>query len=177
MKEIEAKILEIDKAAVEKKLLALGAKKVFDGAIDFRYFDLPKNTLRKKGIILRLRKKGDYGELTVKSNFVRTKSAKTSIEEETQVDFNSTIKLLLALGYQETSRNIKHRTEYALGSVKFEIDKLPGIPWFLEIEAPSVRVLKEMVERLGFSKEDIKPWWGEDVLEYYRKKGGAGRDT
>ncbi|MDP2630142.1 MAG: CYTH domain-containing protein, partial [Candidatus Uhrbacteria bacterium] len=124
MKEIEAKILEINKNEVEKKLRALGAKKVFDGKIDIRYFDFPGKTLKKRGIILRLRNKGNHGELTVKSNFVRTKGAKTSYEEETPVDFNATRKVLIALGYQEITRSTKHRIEYVFDSVKFEIDKL-----------------------------------------------------
>ena len=170
MKEIEAKILDIDKSAIEKKLLALGAQKIFDGKIDFRYFDFPGGALRKKGIILRLRKKGDYGELTVKSNFVRTRGAKTSTEDEIKVDFDSARKILLALGYCETSKTIKHRVEYELGAVKFEIDKLPGIPWFLEIEAPSSIKINDMAEAVGYAPEEIKPWWGEDVKKYYQKK-------
>ncbi|MBI4599458.1 class IV adenylate cyclase [Candidatus Uhrbacteria bacterium] len=170
MKEIEAKILEINKDALEKKLRAVGAKKVFDGNVSIRYFDTQKHQLKKRGIILRLRKKGECGELTVKSNFVRTKNAKTSTEEETPVEFESARAMLLTLGYREIARGIKHRIEYTLGSVKFEIDKLPGIPWFLEIEAPSEKKLKAMVERLGFSQKDIKPWWGEDVKAYYGTK-------
>lgn len=169
MREIEAKILEIDKNAVEKKLRAIGAKKVFDGKIDVRYFDFPGGSLKRRGIILRLRKKGIHGELTVKSNFVRTKGAKTSTEEETLVDFKATQKALLLLGYQEIRRSTKYRVEYVLDSVKFEIDKLPGIPWFLEIEAPSSKKIKEMASLLGFSPKDLKPWWGEDVKKYYQK--------
>lgn len=170
MREIEVKILEIDKSAIEKKLRAFGAKKVFDGTIDCRYYDLPSRSLQKRGIVLRLRRKGMCGELTVKTDLKRTKGAKTAQELETPVSFELTRQILHSLGYRELIRTRKHRIDYALGAVHFEIDKLPGIPWFLEIEAPSQKALKAMVKALGFLPADAKPWWWADVVEHYRAK-------
>lgn len=167
MKEIEVKILEVDRATLEKKLRTLDAKKVFDGMLDIRYFDTPKGDLKERGVILRLRKKGVYGELTVKTNFVRTARAKTSSEHETRVDFYATMKMLEALGYCESFRMRKRRIEYVLGKVHFEIDKIAGIPWFLEIEAPNEKQLSSWVKKLGYKQSDAKNWWWHEVLEHY----------
>ena len=171
MREIEVKILDVDRVAIEKKLRSLGAKKLFDHRIDFRYFDFSDGRLRKKGTVLRLRKNGDRGELTVKSDLRQTKNAKTANEIETEVDFDSTRRILLALGYEERSKTVKRRIEYVLGRVHFEIDKLPGIPWLLEIEAPTIKALKETVALLGYKQSDARPWWWKDVLAHYKKKG------
>lgn len=170
MREIEVKILEINRREVEQKLRACGAKKVFDGPVDVRMYDTPDRALKKRGIILRLRKKGDEGELTVKTHVRRTLRAKISSEYETRCDFVAVQTMLSALGYVESFRMKKRRIEYAVGSVLFEIDKIPGIPWFLEIEASSEREISTWVEKLGFAQSDVKNWWWHEVVEYYRIK-------
>ena len=58
MLEIEAKILEIDKKDLETKLRRLGAKKTRERKVESQFFDFSKNSLRKKGTILRLRLDG-----------------------------------------------------------------------------------------------------------------------
>lgn len=172
MKEIEVKILEIDRKALEKKLRSFGAKKVFDGPVDVRMYDTPNNDFKRRGTVIRLRKKGTYGEFTVKTAHKRMAHAKSAQEYETRVDFAAMQKILHILGYTESWRMKKHRIEYALGNVHFEIDKIPGIPWFLEIEAPSVMALNAWVKKLGYTQKDAKNWWWHEVLAYYeyRKK-------
>ncbi len=167
MKEIEVKILEIDKGALEKKLRALGAKKVFDGPVDVRLYDTPRGELNKRGIVVRLRKKGEGGEFTIKTDHGRTARAKSALEYETWVDFTAMQKILSVLGFTECFRMKKHRIEYALGKVHFEIDKVPGIPWFLEIEAPSEKQISLWVKKLGYAQKDTKNWWWHEVLEHY----------
>ncbi|MBI4253140.1 class IV adenylate cyclase [Candidatus Uhrbacteria bacterium] len=167
MREIEVKILEIDRRALEAKLRALGAKKTFDGPVDVRMYDTLRGELKKRGIIFRLRKKGASGELTVKTDFKRTLRAKTSAEYETNVDFIATQKMLKVLGYAESFRMKKRRIEYVIGSVHFEIDKISGIPWFLEIEAPSEKQLMIWIKKLGYKPSDAKSWWWHEVLGHY----------
>lgn len=167
MREIEVKILEIDRLELEKKLCALGAEKVFDGSVDIRLYDTPRGELYQQGIVVRLRKKGERGEFTVKTDHRRTARAKSALEHETSVDFAAMQKMLCALGLKECFRMKKHRIEYALGKVHFEIDKLPGIPWFLEIEAPSEKQILLWVKKLGYSQKDTKNWWWHEVLEHY----------
>jgi adenylate cyclase class IV len=60
MKEIEVKVIEINKSEVEKKLLLLGAKKVLDCAIETTIFDTKNADLKNSGKNLRLRKKEKF---------------------------------------------------------------------------------------------------------------------
>ena len=171
MQEIEAKILEIDRVAVEKKLRVLGAQKVFDGNLDVRYFDTPTRRLGKRGIVLRLRKKGSEAELTIKRNLVSIRRAKQAEELELKVDFKTAYTMMYVLGFIEQSRMTKHRFEYVLDTAHIEIDKIANIPWLLEIEASSEKEITSIAERLGFRADECKPWWWKDVKKYYAKKG------
>ena len=59
MKETEVKILEVNRAKIEKTLANLGAKKVFDGDIETMFFDFKEKTIIKQKNVLRLRKMQD----------------------------------------------------------------------------------------------------------------------
>lgn len=61
MLEKEIKLLEVTREEIVKKLLNLGAKKIFDGYIHDIYYDFPEKTKKNKleagGKIFRVRKK------------------------------------------------------------------------------------------------------------------------
>jgi len=167
--EIEVKILEIDKKQIEKKLVALGARKIFDGTMHVLSFDFPDLRLRKKKDFLRLRTEGQKTMLTYKKK-VSKKRSKKAIEYEAKVsDFQKTKVLLEALGLKITFKIDKKRTEYELPNVKFAIDTYPGIPTFMEIEADSEKKVFSYAKRLGFPEKDCRAWTGRDVFEYYGK--------
>lgn len=173
MKEIEVKILEIDRKKVEKKLIGLGAKKVFDGEIVSKHYDFPDHSIRNKRDHLRLRKEGQKNTLTFKK-FVEDVQAKIQEELEVEVsDFERTDKILEALRLSPWWELRKHRISYRIDSTRFEFDKyqdrLEHIPEFLEIEAPSVEILYEWVEKLGYKRENCKNWDAEELAEYYSK--------
>ncbi|MCX6773785.1 MAG: class IV adenylate cyclase [Candidatus Micrarchaeota archaeon] len=171
MREIEVKFLEIDKEKIIEKLKSLGAKKSFEGNIEALYFDTGKKELKKKGIILRLRKKGDVSELTLKK-WISVLNAKVMEEKESQVgDFQEIRNILHNLGYREIVRRRKYRMTYVLGDIHFEIDKIVDLPCYLEIEAPSIEKIRHAVDLLGLSMEDSKPWSEGDVRKHYRRKG------
>lgn len=170
MKEIEVKILEVDKEEVIKKLKELGAKKVFDGKIKTSYFDSDDEWLKRDGKVLRLREKGRELKLTIKKG-ISKEEAKIMEEFEVGLDEFEPIKNILnGLGLKEIQKIVKHRASYVLGDMHFEFDTHTGIPTFLEIEGPSLEKVKDYVEILGYSMEDTKPWSVWDVLEYYEKE-------
>jgi adenylate cyclase class 2 len=166
MNEVELKILEVNVDAVVKKLLSIGAKKIFEGDIQARYFDFPDGKLRNAGSVLRLE-----FELAFKKKSSDDESVKSQDETETIVsDIEAMKKILLNLGLIEKIGLNKHRVSYSLGKVHFEFDTFPGIPTFLEIEAHSIKEAKDWVEKLGFSIKDAKPWSGKEVLKHYGKE-------
>ena len=66
MKEVELKVRNIDKEEIIRKIVNLGAYKVFSGkVIDYRY-DTPDRDLSRQGKALRIRQKGSHIYLNIK---------------------------------------------------------------------------------------------------------------
>ena len=168
--EIEGKILEIDKEEVIRKLEEMGAEKHYEEIISVRIVDFKDGSLNKEGKTLRARKIGDKTEFTFKGP--RKKDSKLKIREEIETysdDFDSLLKILERIGITPTISYDKKRISYKLGDVSFEIDEfidLP-IPVFIEIEAPSEEKVIEMIEKLGFKKEDMKSYGLNGLLNHY----------
>ncbi|MBD3314131.1 class IV adenylate cyclase [Candidatus Woesearchaeota archaeon] len=162
MKEIEVKILDIDKKEVEEKLVSLGAEKVFEGDVNALFFDFDDGSVRAAGKTIRLRKMGDKSFLTAKSP-VSQENVKIKEEYETEVsDFEEIRRILESAGMSVWLAMRKHRTTYRLDNVSFEIDKhndqYSHIPEFLEIEAKDAKTIYKYAEMLGFNRDDCKPW-------------------
>jgi adenylate cyclase class 2 len=177
MKEIEIKVLEIDRKAVETRLVSLGAKKVFDGEIHALYYDFTNASLKESGCALRLRLEGTKSVLCLKK-LVESKEAKIREEHELEVsDFNTMKFLLEGLGLKAWLEMKKHRTSYEFRGAHFEIDEYHGtydyIPLFLEIEGPDIETIHACAELLGFTLNDCKPW---DILEVAAYYSGQSQD-
>jgi adenylate cyclase class 2 len=169
MEEIEVKVLEIDKEKVVKKLLDLGAEKVFEGDIYALTYDFEDEYLTKSNSLIRLRKKGEKVFLTYKKG-ISTEGAKIMKELESEVgDFDDMNEMLNELNLKPIKEYKKKRTTYKLGDVLFEIDEYKGIPAYLEIEAPSVDVINKYIDKLGIDKNKVKSWTGKELLEHYNK--------
>lgn len=171
MKEIEIKVLGIDRKAVEDRLVSLGAKKVFDDEIHALYYDFTNTALKNSDCALRLRLEGTKSILSLKK-FVESKEAKIREEHEVEVsDFNTMKYLLEALGLNVWLEMKKHRTSYEFRGVHFEIDEYHDaynyIPQFLEIEGHDIETIYACAELLGFTGNDCKPWDILQVAAYY----------
>lgn len=171
MREIEIKILDIDRKKTEEKLVSLGAKKVFDGEIYAIYYDSADNSIRKSGGMLRLRKEGGKAVITFKKDIVDTE-AKIREEKETVVsDFDTMRTILESAGFSAWLEMKKDRTTYELEGIHFELDKYHDkyeyIPEFLEIEGADIKTVYKSAALLGFRKEDCRPWDAIEVADYY----------
>lgn len=172
MCEIEVKVLDIDRPAVEATLMSLGAKAAAEERFTAVFFDSPDGRLRSAGNLLRLRREGDRNLLTFKRR-VGEEGAKVREEIEVVVsDMDACRQVLKALGLAETMFVDKFRTSYRLDSASIAIDRHVGelsfIPPFLEIEAGSVEDVQSLAARLGFAPEALRPWGLPQVIEYYR---------
>ena len=94
MKEIEIKIIEIDRKKVEDDLATLGAAKTFDGDVETWFFDFQDDTITRARNLLRLRRIGDKTDLTFKK-FVESQSAKVRNEYEVSISDFETMRLIL----------------------------------------------------------------------------------
>jgi len=175
MREVEVKIIDVDRERVEARLSSLGATQTFDGDQLTIFFDYPANSIAKAKNLLRLRKTGDKTQLTFKK-FIDSGSLKIRDEYEVLVsDFESMRLILESLGLSQTKRMEKHRTSYALNSgVEVDIDKYAGeyshIPELLEIEGKDVERVQLHAKLLGFRPEECKSWTTFDLIDYYSGK-------
>ena len=174
MKEIEVKILEVDRSKVEIALVGLGAKKIFDGNVQTMLFDFEDGSIVRAKDVLRLRKEVDRVELTYKK--VRfTEAAKVAEEFSVEVSNLETMKEILEnLGLSIIEDMLKHRMSYALDNVRFDIDRyledFSFVPEFMEIEAENSDMIHKYAGLLGFDPEKCLPWSTQDILKYYGRK-------
>ncbi|MGA2239526.1 MAG: CYTH domain-containing protein [Candidatus Bathyarchaeia archaeon] len=180
MKEIEIKIIEIDRKKVEDNLATLGAAKTFDGDVETWFFDFQDNTITRARNLLRLRRIGDKTDLTFKK-FVESQSAKVRHEYEVSIsDFETMCLILESLGLISTWRMEKHRTSYVLSEdVHVDIDRYSGefshIPELMEIEGGDISTIREHAKLLGFGPDDCKSWDTFDLVDHY--SGKKARDN
>ncbi len=171
MKETEIKILEIDKKSIEDKIMELGGKKVFDDYIHTVVFDFKNNLLKKNKNLLRLRKEGDEYYIVFKKNEEK-KDVKTANEIHVKIyDLENIKNIFNNIGLFVVEENKKHRTSYRIEDVRFDIDEFKGdyshIPAFIEIESNNIKKIYRYAEKLGFKKEDCRPWNFFDLKKHY----------
>lgn len=174
MKEIEVKILEVNRKKLEETLSSLGAKKVFDGDIQTMLFDFENGSIVKAKDVLRLRKEQDKTELTYKKVHM-TKEAKLAEEYSVEVSNLETMKKILEnIGLCITESMHKHRASYTLDHARFDFDCYAGnygyIPEFLEIEAENIDSIHKYAELLGFKAADCLPWSTNELIQHYSSK-------
>lgn len=169
MREIEVKFLEVNVESLVQRLFELGAKSQFEGEIEAWYFDDDNKRLSGEKKTLRLRRKGDIGELTLKVEAGKGKGKEMDEYEIQFQNYREMRRILEHLGFKETRSMAKRRVSYSIGEVHFEFDTIPGIPTFLEIEAQEYGLIEKYARILGLSMDDAKPWSGRDVLSYYKQ--------
>jgi adenylate cyclase class 2 len=115
-------------------------------------YDLPRQPLRKRGDLLRLRQYGKEWVLTHKSKGSAGRH-KTRVELETKVlDGEKMDAILRALGFQPTFRYEKFRAEWSDGHGHVVVDETP-IGNFGEIEGRP-RWIDQTAKKLGIRPED-----------------------
>lgn len=157
--EIEAKILNIDKEKLEKKLAAIGAKKAEEVFFRSTTFDFPGFPLDKDAAWVRLRDDGKKVMLAFKKRLGVTgvKGQNDSGMEEIEITVSSyedTISILKKIGMVEKFSQEKKRTTWKKGNVTFDIDTWPRLKTYLEIEGENWNDVDAAVLELGFDLKD-----------------------
>jgi adenylate cyclase class 2 len=125
-KEIEIKFWVQDLKALQRKLRVAGFRCVTPRSHEHNtLYDLPRQILRKRGEMLRLRKYGKIWTLTHKAKG-STGPHKTRIETETQVAEGKVMAAILAtLGFRPTFIYEKFRSEWTDGTGQVVLDETP----------------------------------------------------
>ena len=170
MKEIETKVLDVDKSDIEKKLNDLKAHKISDNTLVVDWYG-PKGLTHNGDdpYFLRVRSYGNKKiEITCKWN--KKISGKTVQCDEVDVlvdDHNKTKVFFEAIGLENYAHQEKKRTSWKLGSVQFDLDIYPKMPPFLEIEAPSEKEIDVAIKKLNLQNNET---WNDGEKSLIEKK-------
>ncbi len=153
--EIEAKMKLEDVRGLESRLQELGAMHVVELLEVNTFFDTPRGSLKAadEGLRVRLEKSTDgrHVEATITHKGPRAHGRmKTRDESEVVVaDAMAAAQLLTALGYVSVLSFEKRRRRWTLDDCRVEIDTLPYLGGFVEIEGPSEPVVLSVRKKLG----------------------------
>lgn len=149
MNEIEAKYRVKNFTGVEKALQAVGAKYLGTFLQTDSFYDKPGGELRKAGCGLRIRKlevlqcpEGEQVDsrpvVTFKGPVKDQVNVKIRRELETKLDSAAVLEEILqvAAGFENVCTIQKRRISYRLGKCQIELDELPLLGFFVEIEGP-----------------------------------------
>src|SRR6476660_3536535 len=150
-KEIEIKFRVTDTRALRRLLRSAKFRLVTPRTHEMNtLYDLPGQTLRQRGELLRLRKYGEQWLLTHKSKG-KADRHKTRVERETKVDDGPKMDAILhALGFRPSFRYEKFRAEWSDGRGHVVVDETP-IGNFGEIEGPA-RWIDQTARLLGIEQ-------------------------
>lgn len=156
--EIEAKIRVAQFTRFRSMLPALGAERASHVHERNLIFDRSGGELRKRGERLRLRIVRDLEEseaspvLTFKGKRVDDDALKQRPEVEVGVtDSESAVQLLCAMGFDCIFSYEKQRESWVLGRCRVELDHLPLLGRFIEVEGSDPDHVRETIDALGLA--------------------------
>ncbi|MGI8420453.1 MAG: class IV adenylate cyclase [Candidatus Levyibacteriota bacterium] len=151
MNEIEIKFLNVDAAAVESKLLSLGAQKVYDHLFEEWIFQKPEGA-DSRG---RVRVRAEKDKTTVAYKETTKKTSEGNVEIEFSVsDQEQAVQFMQKLGIPLVRHQQKRRIHFLLNNVEIDIDFWPKIPPLIEIEGKTLDELEYVAKQLGFEMKD-----------------------
>jgi adenylate cyclase class 2 len=159
--EIEAKMKVSDLAIVRDRLKAVGAKP--DGSVVElnNFFDTEDRSLLAADQALRLRVKRSASD--GKESYIITykgprQHGQLKSREENELTVSSdrdAINLLQSLGYRKVIAFEKRRESWKLDGCSVELDELPYLGSFVEIEGPSEEVVLKTRKTLALNDEPV----------------------
>jgi adenylate cyclase class 2 len=159
MVEIETKIRVDDHANVRSRLAKIGATFIGRYVERNHILDRGDGQLRNAGCGLRVRSmqalEGEPAEATITLKGPREPRA-LKRREEMQLeiaDASAMLKLLVAIGFQTVIEYAKRRERWRLDECHIELDDVPLLGKFVEIEGPDEQCIRQVQERIGLAGE------------------------
>jgi adenylate cyclase class 2 len=180
--EIEIKLRIDHLAPVRDRLRALGAKHLGEALETNIFFDTNDRTLLASDCGLRLRRSHDIAtrkdRLAVSYKGPRGEGPIKSREEIEIIvdDRDATIELLQRLGYDQVLAFEKRRETWMLESCRVELDTLPQLGSFVEIECPTQQDVLRIQEKLGLADIPAVAKTYPDLVAHHFSDRGA-RET
>lgn len=160
-KEIEIRILNIDKEKFIKNITKLGAKKASESLQKRYVYDFKPSALNKW---IRLRTNDKKTTLTIKEVLDKNVIDGTNELEIIVSDFDKTNLILKELGYTPRNYQENYREIYYLNKVEISIDTWPLIPTYVELEAKKEKDIKSLLKLIDYEEENLTTF---DVTSIY----------
>jgi adenylate cyclase class 2 len=184
--EIEAKIKVPDHEAIRQRIRVVGGEHVGDYFETNTFFDTADGRLRAADQGLRIRQLknlfGPRGQSGGRTTYLLTfkgpaqeSAVKQREEIETEITDGDAIKSIVeSLGFAERLTFEKKRQTWKVGNCQVELDDLPMLGTFVEIEGPDVQSVETVRAELGLADEPlIKPGYSSMLAkELERTRGG-----
>ena len=178
--EVKYKVDRFDR--VRRALRALGAEYRATAVQTDSYFDTPDGSLLKADKGLRLRqvrylrhargRRDDRAQLTFKGPARRTRTVKIRREVQTHVDCPEAIgEILRCCGLSRVLVIQKRRATYRLGRCTVELDELPMLGRFVEIEGPRAGTVHAAAAKLKLPGEPITDHYIRLLMRRCRRVG------
>jgi predicted adenylyl cyclase CyaB len=130
------------------------------------YYDTPDLHLQKSDLVIRVRKMNNDVMFTLKSKQVFLSDyVKKRIELEFKVDDDFISEQLVAQALGIVAIVEKKRTSLSHKEFTIEIDELPFIGSFVEVEATSLEIIDEVCTRLNFNSYKKESGNYNDLLD------------
>lgn len=180
--EIEAKMKVADFAPVKRKLAELGAVHRSSVLETNLFFDTDDRTLLAADQGLRLRQQKDLS--SGRERFVITfkgprQHGPLKNREETEIAVDSeknTIALFEKLGFHRVLSFEKRRESWMLDGCEIDLDELPHLGFYVEIEAPSEPPILELRKKLGLGERPVvKESYIALLMTYLQEHGDSRR--
>lgn len=176
--EIELKFEIEAPAPWQKKLKTLGAKPVYSSKESDHYYDYKYRTISKNGCLLRLRKYSKGAFITLKSP-VKKHYGRFKARDEFEIRVKKPEILepvFRQAGLLPSGKKEKVRRTYEFKKTKVNLDKLPFLGYYIEIEGTKRGIL-ETVKRLGLDiNNGIKASYDRLFCDFYIRSIDSMRD-
>jgi len=174
MQEIEAKYRVTDHEQIMGQLCSSGAVLTCKTLQSDTFFDTTDNRLQCQGSGLRIRAITDLSGNTGDTFVITWKGpmdddAKFKSRQEIEVGIESaeaTTAIFKGLGFQPVATVEKERSSYTFMNCRVELDHLPLIGYFVEIEGPDTETIEEVIAVLHLEGESIKIPYVHMVIEH-----------
>lgn len=184
--EIEAKMRLSDRDALIQTLDQVGGAFVADLAETNSYFDSPGGGLKSTDQGLRIRVEvaaagtPDESITTTITHKGPRAHGRLKSREETELVVNNprdAAMLLDAIGYHHVLTFEKRRTRYTLDGCRVELDELPVLGGFVEIEGPTEALVIAARKKLGLSAAPLIKSSYIAMLKTHLHETGSDTDT
>jgi adenylate cyclase class 2 len=182
--EIEAKMKVADHAAIRQRLRDSGAKHESTVLETNIFFDTPDRSLMSSDKGLRLRHTQDASTHEEKSKFT-FKGPRLRGQLKSRPEFEMDVSdprdaqaFLEALGFAKMASFQKRRESWLLENCRVELDEVPHLGMFVEIEGPSEEAVLSVREKLHLRDQPvIHTSYISLLLSYLKEKGIEQRDV